>query len=193
MAPAPKPSRAVWIAVAVTVFLCASAWGKEGDSVPAPQQAPNPAPKVLQRGFRTFYPKPGEAIDAPSSQVVQVLLDRQDKGGFDSYMVQVLFRGKPSDRTVRVMGDRVEIDFFDTGKPSMRLSKIRGGIVEASSVDEFYYKENPSKPGKGGPAHIKRMVRLTLFMHEKADLKFRDTLDRTLIHFRLAKEMVQGR
>lgn len=170
----------------MTAFLCGSAWAKEGVSAPVPKLAPNPAPKVLQRGFRTFYPKPGEAIDAPSSQVVQVLLDRQDKGGFDSYMVQVLFRGKPSDRAVRVLADRVEIDFFDTGKPSMRLSKIRGGIVEASSVDEFYYKETTAKAGTGGPAHIKRMVRLTLFMHEKADLKFRDTLDRTLIHFRLA-------
>lgn len=139
------------------------------------------------RNFRTFLPKPGETIDDPASQVVQVLLDRQDKGDFESYMVQILFRGKPSDRTVRKLWDRVEIDFFDTGKPAMRFSKIRGGSIEASSLDEFYYKDNTVKAGTGSGPHVKRLVRLTLFMHEKADLKFRDTLDRTLIHFRMPK------
>jgi hypothetical protein len=165
------------------------------------EAAPSPAPQppdsqataltapVPKRGFRTFLPKPGEAIDDPSTQVVQLLLDRQDKGDFDSYMVQVLFRGKPSQRSVRTLQDRVEIDFYDTGKPSMRLAKIRGGAVEASSVEEFFYKDVSGKsPAGGSPGpHAKRLVRLTLFMHEKAELKFRDTLDRTLIHFRLPK------
>src|SRR4051812_37922117 len=41
-----------------------------------------------QRGFRTFLPKPGETIDEPSSQVVQLLLDRQVKGEEESYMIQ---------------------------------------------------------------------------------------------------------
>ena len=191
MAPASKPSRAVWLAVVVTALSCGSAWGMDGQTALEAQPGPFISPRVQPRSFRTFLPKPGEAIDDPASQVVQVLLDRQDKGGFDSYMVQVLFRGKPSDRAVRILTDRVEIDFFDTGKPSMRLSKIRGGVVEASSVDEFYYKENTAKAGTGSPVRIKRMVRLTLFMHKKADLKFRDTLDRTLIHFRLVKKPVR--
>ena len=120
--------------------------------------------------------------------MVQVLLDRQEKGDFDSYMVQVLFRGKPADRAVRVLEDRVEIDFFDTGKPAMRLARIRGGIVEASSMEEFFYKDNTAQGGPKWPAAArisKGMVRLTLFMHGKTDIKFRDTLDRTLIHFRL--------
>jgi hypothetical protein len=172
-------------------LLAAWASAKEADTDSA-------RPKT-QRGFRTFLPKPGESIDDPASQVVQVLLDRQDKGDFESYMVQVLFRGKPAERTVRSLPDRVEIDFYDTGKPAMRLAKIRGGVVEASSLDEFFYKENPARAdadgqgsaagarGPGGP-RVKRMVRLTLYMHEKAELKFRDTLDRTLIHFRLDKQ-----
>lgn len=138
----------------------------------------------IQRGFRTFLPKAGEAIDDPASQVVQVLLDRQDKGAFESYMVQVLFRGKPADRAVRVHEDRVEIDFLDTGKPAMRLARIRGGMVEASALEEFFYKDTAG----GKAAGIKRMVRLTLFMHGKPELRFRNTLDRTLIHFRLDKE-----
>lgn len=154
------------------------------DSLDAPKSAPAP-----KRGFRTFQPRPGEAIDAPSTQVVQLLLDRQDKGEFESYMVQVLFRGKPSQRSVRTLRDRVEIDFYDTGKPSMRLAKIRGGVLEASSVEEFFYKDFPGKsPPDGTPGlHAKRLVRLTLFMHEQPELKIRDTLDRTLIHFRLPK------
>ncbi|MDQ3001730.1 MAG: hypothetical protein M3Y08_10775 [Fibrobacterota bacterium] len=191
MAPAPKPSRAAWLAVVVTALACGSAWGRDGKIAPSAQPKPSISPRVQPRSFRTFLPKPGEAIDDPASQVVQVLLDRQNKGGFDSYMVQVLFRGKPSDRAVRILTDRVEIDFFDTGKPSIRFSKIRGGVVEASSVDEFYYRENTAKAGMGHPVHIKRMVRLTLFMHEKVDLKFRDTLDRTLIHFRQVNEPVR--
>lgn len=148
----------------------------------------SPVPK---RGFRTFLPKPGEAIDDPSTQVVQLLLDRQDKGDFDSYMVQVLFRGKPSQRSVRTLPDRVEIDFYDTGKPSMRVAKIRGGALEASSLEELFYKDVPGKPAAGNSPrpHAKRLVRLTLFMHEKTELKFRDTLDRTLIHFRLPKAL----
>jgi hypothetical protein len=161
-------------------LLCPEGWAQEAKpAVTAPAPAPN-------RNFRTFLPKPGETIDDPASQVVQVLLDRQDKGDFESYMVQVLFRGKPSERIMRTLPDRVEIDFLDTGKPSMRLARIRGGVVEASSLDEFYYKDASAKTPGAAP-RIKRMVRLTLFMHEKADLKLRDTLDRTLIHFRLPK------
>jgi hypothetical protein len=176
MAPAQKPLRALWILVTSSVLAVSSGslWAKDG------------AADAHARNFRTFLPKPGETIDDPSSQVVQVLLDRQDKGEFESYMVQVLFRGKPSERNVRVLADRIEIEFYDTGKPSMRLSKIRGGAVEASSLDEFYYKDNGAKE-KGKPPRIKRMVRLTLYIHEKVDLKFRDTLDRTLIHFTLPK------
>ncbi|HKP97679.1 MAG TPA: hypothetical protein VJ385_18200 [Fibrobacteria bacterium] len=193
MALIPKPFRALWILAALSILPAGFARAGDGktDTPAAPKPAPGAVdhapPKVRPRSFRTFLPKPGETIDDPSSQVVQVLLDRQDKGEYESYMVQVLFRGKPSDRAVRMLSDRVEIDFLDTGKPSMRLSKIRGGAVEASSVDEFYYKDGNAKAGVAGPARIKRMVRLTLFMHEKADLRFRDTLDRTLIHFRLPK------
>jgi hypothetical protein len=184
MAPAPKPLRAIWLLAAVLFPLGGNLLAEDKGSKPA-----KPAASTPPRNFRTFLPKPGEAIDDPASQVVQVLLDRQDKGDFDSYMVQVLFRGKPSERSVRALSDRVEIDFYDTGKPSMRFSKIRGGAVEASSVDELFYKVNGVKTGTGAAPRIKRMVRLTLFMHAKADLKFRDTLDRTLIHFRLPNEL----
>jgi hypothetical protein len=192
MVPNPKPARALWMLAGILLV-----WGepsaKEGSLDPAPSQGAKSAEKgpgmpepVKPRSFRTFLPKPGESIDEPASQVVQVLLDRQDKGDFDSYMVQVLFRGKPAERSFRMLADRVEIDFYDTGKPSMRLSKIRGGAVEASALDEYYYHES-SQGGKRASPQGKRMIRLTLYMHEKPDLKFRDTLDRTLIHFRLAK------
>jgi hypothetical protein len=141
----------------------------------------------VHRGYRAFQPKPGEAADEPSSQLVQVLLDRQDKGEYESYMVQALFRGKPPERKVRVQNDRIEIDFLDTGKPAMRLSRIRGGVVEASLIEEFYYRE-PSRPGDGaGGMRTKRLVRLTLYTKARPDLTFRNTLDRTLIHFRLDK------
>jgi hypothetical protein len=175
-------------AVRLSALILAFALRPSADEHPVTDAKPGSAAKQVeaapQRTFRTFLPKPGETIDVPSSQVVQVLLDRQDKGEFESYMVQILFRGKPSDRSLRVLPDRVEIDFYDTGKPSMRLARIRGGVVEASSVDEFYYKVN---------SDIKRMVRLTLFMHAKAEIKFRDTLDRTLIHFRLPKPDAEGK
>jgi hypothetical protein len=140
------------------------------------------------RGFRAFLPKAGERADEPSAQLVQLLLDRQDKGDSDSYMVQALFRGKPAARRVRVRQDRIEIEFLDTGKPAMRLARIRGGAIEASSVEEFFYRL-PAPPGKGssGGGRTKRLVRLTLFMRAKPELRFRDTLDRTLIHFRLGK------
>lgn len=153
---------------------------------PADVQAP--AQERSPRGIRAFQPKPGERADEPSGQLVQVLLDRQDKGDFDSYMVQAIFRGKPAGHRVRVREDRVEIDFLDTGKPAMRLSRIRGGVVEASSVEEYFYRV-PEPSGNGGPgsARTKRLVRLTLFMKVKPELHFRDTLDRTLIHFRLEK------
>jgi hypothetical protein len=103
-------------------------------------------------------------------------------------MVQLIFRGKPAGRRVRVREDRVEIEFLDTGKPAMRLSRIRGGVVEASTVEEFFYRV-PAQPGGGrsGGAHTKRLVRLTLYMKVKPELHFRDTLDRTLLHFRLEK------
>lgn len=138
------------------------------------------------RNLRTFLPKSGDVIQDPSTQVVQLLLDRQDKGRFDSYMVQVLFRGKPADHVARVFDDRVEIDFLDAGKPSMRLSKVRGGALEASALEELFYRE-PKGAGEKGAGLIRRMVRLTLFIRKKPDIKFRDTLDRTLIHFLLPK------
>lgn len=180
MAAANKPFRAAWIFL-VGFLLCTG--------IPPAQEtkSESSAKQRSNRSFRTFLPKPGEPIDDPRSQVVQILLDRQDKGDFESYMVQVLFRGKPPERGYRILNDRVEIDFFDTEKPSMRLARIRGGAVEASSLDELFYKDNPGKSDSAGQPHTKRLVRLTLFMHEKVDLKFRDTLDRTLIHFRLPK------
>jgi hypothetical protein len=199
----PRLRRAVWIVSALVSALCGVADLKAAPQSPDSEAAVAVAP-TPKRGFRTFLPKAGEAIDDPASQVVQLLLDRQDKGDFDSYMVQVLFRGKPSQRTVRTLRDRVEIDFHDTGKPSTRLAKIRGGAVEASSIEELFYKDmavksvsesspaeasttGASQSGGAQAPHVKRLVRLTLFMHEKAEMKFRDTLDRTLIHFRLPK------
>ena len=189
----PKPERAFWILAAICLVFPLAPCAKDGkadtvQSAPAPKPKPPAGSEALQvreRNFRTFLPKPGEAIDEPSSQVVQVLLDRQDKGDVESYMVQVLFRGKPADRSFRVLEDRIEIDFYDTGKPSMRLSKIRGGAVEASALDEFFYRD--AEPGKPHSFRVKRLVRLTLYMHAKVELKFRDTLDRLLIHFRLPK------
>ena len=173
--------KAFLFACACLVFCAPAGAATAGDSA-----QPN-----VHRSFRTFLPKAGEAIDDPASQVVQVLLDRQDKGDFESYMVQVLFRGKPATRAVRVLEDRVEIDFLDTGKPAMRLARIRGGLVEASALEEYFYKDPLPKGSGGGKAPaIKRMVRLTLFIHGKPDMRFRDTLDRTLIHFRLDKEKV---
>ena len=137
------------------------------DSVPRP------------RNFKTFLPKPGVLADEPPSQVIQLLMDFQDKGGYESYMVQVLFRGKPAvEHAQRVYSDRVEIDFYDTGKPAMRLARIRGGALEATSLDELYYRDAKA---------VKRMVRLTLYIQDKPELRFRNTLDRTLIHFRMAK------
>jgi hypothetical protein len=201
MAPAPKLSRAAWFLAFALGFSPAGARDGASDApgtsasaldttaFPAPAAGAKPKPDAVRaRNFRTFLPKPGEAIDEPSSQVVQVLLDRQDKGDQESYMVQVIFRGKPSERSFRAFEDRVEIDFYDTGKPSMRLSRIRGGAVEASSLEELYYKDPAPKARPGGAPRIKRMVRLTLYIHEKVDPKFRDTLDRTLIHFLLAKD-----
>ena len=118
---------------------------------------------------------------------MQVLLDRQDQGDSESYMVQALFRGRPPERKVRVRDDRIEIDFLDTGKPAIRLARIRGGAVEASLLEEFYYRE--AAPAAGGIANprTKSLVRLTLYMKAKPELSFRNTLDRTLIHFRLKK------
>jgi hypothetical protein len=138
------------------------------------------------RGIRAFQPKPGDRADEPAGQLVQVLLDRQDKGEYESYMV-------PAGRKVRMREDRVEIDFLDIGKPAMRLSKIRGGVVEASSVEEFFYREPAPAEGNPGAFRTKRLVRLTLFMKGQPELHFRDTLDRTLIHFRLEKPRRPGK
>ncbi len=171
--------RALPVSIACILLALSPALSADAQASPS-ERAP--------RGFRAFQPKPGERADEPSGQLVQVLLDRQDKGDFDSYMVQAIFRGKPAGHKVRVREDRVEIDFLDTGKPAMRLSRIRGGVVEASSVEEFFYRvPEPSAKGGQGSARIKRLVRLTLFMKVKPELRFRDTLDRTLIHFRLEK------
>ena len=183
MQASPQATGKVFLALVALLGMLATG----APSQPAASEAgDSPKPKV-QRGFRTFLPKPGETIDDASSQVVQVLLDRQDKGEFESYMVQVLFRGKPAERAVRMLADRIEIDFLDTGKPSMRLAKIRGGVVEASSLDEYFYRDGGSRP------RIKHLVRLTLFMQAHTELKFRDTLDRTLIIFRLAKDNASGK
>jgi hypothetical protein len=145
--------------------------------------------QAAPRNLRTFLPKSGEAIQEPAAQIVQLLLDRQDQEDRESYMVQVLFRGKPAaEHSVRIYDDRVEIDFYDTAKPSMRLAKIRGGAVEASALEELFYRAPHAVGAKvsARPA-AKRLVRLTLFVHGRPDLKLRDTLDRTLIHFRLPK------
>lgn len=182
MASTHKPCQGGWILLA-GILLGTGIASAQASRIDAQEK-----PRV-NRTFRAFLPVPGDAIDAPGCQVVQILLDRQDKEEFESYMVQVLFRGKPPERGFRYLKDRVEIDFFDTEKPSMRLARVRGGAVEASALDELFYRDNPPKTDSGtpGPVHIKKMVRLTLYMREKADLKFRDTLDRTLIHFRLPK------
>jgi hypothetical protein len=179
----PSAFRQAIAAIAACILLShPPAHGAEASGKPAAPADRGP------RGFRAFQPKPGERADEPAAQLVQILLDRQDKGDFDSYMVQVLFRGKPAGRKVRVREDRVELEFLDTGKPAMRLARIRGGAVEASSIEEFFYRV-PGTPGKDGPGspRTKRLVRLTLFMKAKPELHFRDTLDRTLVHFRLEK------
>ena len=146
----PRSRLALWILPALffsLIGISATQAAPQSPDSEAVALAPVPTPK---RGFRTFLPKAGEAIDDPASQVVQLLLDRQDKGDFDSYMVQVLFRGKPSQRSVRTLPDRVEIDFFDTGKPATRIAKIRGGAVEACSIEELFYKDVAVKSG-GAP------------------------------------------
>ena len=162
------------------------------------------APKKSSRSFKTFLPKAGAKIESPSFQLVQILLDKQDKGEFDSYMVQVLFHGKPAVNSYNQYADRIVIDFFDAGKTAMRLAKIRGGAVEASSVEEFFYADVQDKAAnqgqtmtkaepqtKGRRQTIKKLVRVTLFLNTKiTELKIRDTLDRTLIHFRINKSAV---
>jgi hypothetical protein len=148
--------------------------------------------KVEERNLKTFLPRSGETIDDPKAQLVQVLLDRKVQGANESYMVQVLFHSSPAEHNFRKLEDRIIIDFLDCGKPSMRLAKIRGGVIGASAFEELFYKE-PIKSINADvqtdspkPFRIKRMVRLTLFIEKKIEeLKFRDTLDRTLIHFLL--------
>lgn len=131
------------------------------------------------RDLKTFLPRPGQEAAPPQGQVIQLLLDRQARAGHESYLIQVLFRGKPAaERIHRVLEDRVEIDFLDTGRPSMRLARIRGGVLEATGVQELHYR----KDGK-----VKRLVRLTLYTRARPQLRFRNTLDRTLILFRLEK------
>lgn len=129
------------------------------------------------RGFKTFQPKPGVASEEPGGQLTQLLLDRKEMDGQDSYLIQVLFRGKPATaQTHRVHADRVEIDFYDTGKPAMRPARIRGGAVEASYMEELHYQD-----GKA----VRRMVRLILYTRARPQIRFRTTLDRTLILFQL--------
>ncbi len=139
------------------------------------------------RGFNTYLPKPKEKVDTPECQVVQLLLDRQDKGGNESYLIQVLLRGQPTrSHFWKNEKGKVIIDFYNTGKPAMRLTKIRGGIIEASQIEEFYYREKDSQHAEF--FHTRRMLRLTLFTEETLDLKFRDTLDRILIVFSVKKK-----
>lgn len=139
--------------------------------------------KKSVRSFKTFLPKPGTKIQSPLGQVVQVLLDKQDKGDFESYMVQVLFYGKPVTNHFELFSDRIVVDFYDAGKSSMRLAKIRGGIVDGSTLEEFYFTDV-----EGESQVVKKLVRLTIFLKKKVvGLKIRDTLDRTLIHFQLPK------
>jgi hypothetical protein len=141
------------------------------------------------RTFLTFLPRPDSLSREPSRQLVQLLLDRQAKEGYDSYLIQVLFRGRPSGKPVhRVYDDRVEIDFHDTGKPSMRLARVRGGAIEATSIRELHYLDPgraAADSGDGGAARSWRMVRLVLHTRARPTLRFRHTLDRTLIHFRI--------
>ncbi len=178
------------------LFLLALALSAFADTgVPNKAKTPSSAENErLPRNFQTFLPKKGETIEDPATQVVQILLDRQDQGAFTSYMVQVLFHGRPAARNFRVLENRIVIDFFDTGKPSNRLAKIRGGALEASLLEELFYQDpTPSAPKSSSQKpsrHLKSMVKLTLFINGKVlDLKFRDTLDRTLIHFRLPKSL----
>lgn len=129
------------------------------------------------RTFRAFLPRPDAAAEEPSGHIIQLLLDRQEKDGYESYLIQVLFRGAPAREHVqRVYPDRVEVDFLDAGKPSMRLARVRGGVVEATSLEEFHYRDTDK---------LKQLVRLTLYTPARPSLRIRNTLDRTLIHFRL--------
>jgi len=131
------------------------------------------------RTFRAFLPRPGAAAEEPSGRIIQLLLDRQEKDGYESYLIQVLFRGTPAlEHVQRAYPDRVEVDFLDTGKPSMRLARVRGGAVHATSLEEFHYRD---------AGRLKRLVRLTLYTASRPSLRIRSTLDRTLIHFRLEK------
>jgi hypothetical protein len=143
-------------------------------------QAPNSQDNPKVRGFKTFLPRPGAPSEEPKGQIIQLLLDRKEKEGQDSYLVQVIFRGRPAvERTHRVYDDRVEIDFFDTGKPAMRPVRIRGGAVDASFLEELHYQDGKS---------VRRMVRLTLYTRVRPDMRFRNTLDRTLLLFNLPLE-----
>lgn len=136
--------------------------------------------RARTRTFRTFLPEPGRPAQEPKGRIVQLLLDRQAKSGEESYLLQVLFRGQPAaERAQRTYPDRVEIDFYDTGKPAMRPARVRGGALEATSLEELNYLD-------GGK--VKSLVRLTLFTSARPLLKFRNTLDRTLVIFRLPLE-----
>jgi hypothetical protein len=136
------------------------------------------------RGFKTFLPKPGAPSEEPQGQLIQLLLDRKEKDGRDSYLIQVLFRGKPAqERVHRVFPDRVEIDFFDTGKPSMRPARVRGGVLEATYLEELHYRDGDA---------VRRMVRLTLYTHARPEIRFRNTLDRTLLLFELPSITPEG-
>jgi hypothetical protein len=170
-------------ALFLAFLLClVPAWAASAPAVPARQEEP--------RSFLTFLPSPDTLSAVPSSQLVQLLLDRQARDGHESYLLQVLFRGRPAGIPVhRVFDDRVEIDFLDTEKPSMRLARVRGGVIEATSLRELHYRDpvrDSVRTSGGGPAaRSRRMVRLVLHTRAKPALKIRNTLDRTLIHFRV--------
>jgi hypothetical protein len=150
-----------------------------GESSAAPKVAIPGTAAPAARTFRAFLPRPGTAAEEPRGHVIQLLLDRQEKDGYESYLIQVLFRGSPAREYVhRVYPDRVEVDFFDAGKPTMRLARIRGGAVEATSLEALHYRDADK---------LKSLVRLTLYIRERPALRIRSTLDRTLIHFRLER------
>lgn len=176
----PYRSRAL---VGPALLLClASGWA----------DPPADVAREAPRTFLAFLPRPDSLSQEPSRQLVQLLLDRQEKEGYESYLIQVIFRGRgqaPVEPVHRVYDDRVEIDFHDTGKPPMRLARVRGGAIEATSLRELYYlepdRDSVDQAGGGRVAPSRRMVRLVLHTRARPALKFRNTLDRTLIHFRI--------
>lgn len=138
------------------------------------------------RGFKSYLPKPREVIESPDFQVFQLLLDRQPKEGYDSYLVQILFRGQPAHQySFEATESTLVIDLYNTGRSAVGLTKIRGGIIAASRMEERVYRE--LKPGEGNRWVTKSLLRVTLHLSRKVDPKLRNTLDRTLIHFRIPR------